>query len=175
MSTKPIIMILVGLPGSGKSTFVNTLLEGDLDCSKDPYYAAAGHVKDYVVLSSDNLIEAYAKSIGKTYNEVFKEAIKDCEAKLKLMFQDAVKEKRNIIIDQTNMTVSKRTYILSKVPEGYHKIVVHFTAGLDIVKERLQKRERETGKHIPWHVMEHMYNRMEKPTLEEGFDEILMI
>lgn len=162
MSKKPIIMILVGLPGSGKSTWINNLVETD-------------DAKHYVVLSSDALIEAYAKSQGKTYNEVFKDAIKQCEKDLKIMFQDAIKTKRNIIIDQTNLTVKKRTYILSHVPKDYDKIVVHFTADLGIVKERLEKREAETGKHIPWKVVEDMYTRLEVPTLEEGFGQILMI
>lgn len=160
MSTNPIIMIMVGLPGSGKSTYISTLLE---------YYT------DYAVLSSDSLIEDYAKSIGKTYNEVFKDAIKQCEAQLRIMFQDAVASKRNIIIDQTNLTVKKRAYILSHVPKDYSKIVVYFDIGLDIVKERLKQREAETGKYIPWNVVQDMYSRLEVPTLEEGFDEMLLV
>ena len=47
---------LIGVPGSGKSTWV-----------QNQTWAS-----DCVIVSTDNLVEQYAQSLGKTYNEVFK-------------------------------------------------------------------------------------------------------
>ena len=54
----PTIYMLIGVPASGKSTWVEQ------------------NKGNALVISTDNLIEAYAANLGKTYNEVFKEQIK---------------------------------------------------------------------------------------------------
>ena len=54
-SHHPVAYILIGLPGSGKSTWIRN------NQTKD----------DFVVISSDDEIEKYAKSQSKTYSEVF--------------------------------------------------------------------------------------------------------
>ena len=166
---KSSIVVLVGLPGSGKSTYVEKLLQ--IDKPLGDIFSA----RNYVVISSDNVIEEYAKSVGKTYNEVFRHAYKECEKIMKENFRNAIATERNIIYDQTNMTAKKRASILSQIPKEYYKIVVHCTAGLDIVKERLAEREARTGKHIPWNVVEDMLKQLDPPSLGEGFDEMLMI
>lgn len=173
MNTNPIIIVMVGLPGCGKSTYVEQLLRLDEQYKDDticePFF------KNYIVISSDNLIEQYAKERGLTYTQVFKDAIKGCEAVLKQNFKDALADKRNIVYDQTNLTKFKRMGILSQVPKDYHKIVVRFSLPLETIKERLLKREAQTGKRIPWKVVEDMLSRLEEPKLEEGFDELLLI
>ena len=56
-------ILMVGLPGCGKSTYVEDKLE-----------------ENYVVLSTDALIEKRAEATGKTYNETFSTEIKWAEA-----------------------------------------------------------------------------------------------
>ena len=55
---KPKLYILIGVPGSGKSSWVANQM---FDWNRT------------VVASSDGHIERHAKSIGKTYNDVFKD------------------------------------------------------------------------------------------------------
>ena len=56
------LLMLCGIPTSGKSTYVQKLKTLD-------------DWKDAVVLSTDNYIEEYAKGVGQTYNEVFDDVI----------------------------------------------------------------------------------------------------
>ena len=67
------IVMLVGFPGSGKSTYLNGLLNAPTH----------NDLKDAVVLSTDRFIESVAENTGETYNLVFKENIKLAEAQLR--------------------------------------------------------------------------------------------
>jgi predicted kinase len=155
----PKLFVLVGIPGSGKSTFIRQKMSAD----------------DYVIISTDDVIEKMAAEVGKTYDELwqtrpYKRAKKIADAN----FADAVKNVKNIIWDQTNITIDKRKTILSKIPEQYYKVAVLFTTPLDVVKDRLKKREKE-GKIIPDHVVNDMFKRLQPPTVTEGFDEVVLV
>lgn len=152
-------VMMIGTPGCGKSTFLTDNL----------------NYKDYIVISTDDLVEREAAKIGKKYNDVWKDVINDVTKEVDILFKQSIQDGKNIISDQTNTTLKKRKYILGQLPKYYYKIAVQFTASFDIIKERLEKREKETGKHIPWNVVMDMNNRLEPPTLEEGFNEILLV
>ena len=90
--TMPNLYVLVGVPGSGKSTWV----------SKRNWDNNA------VYVSSDKYIDEYAASVGKTYSDVFASYIKTAT---RLMIQD-VEEARaagyDIVWDQTSTTKAAR-------------------------------------------------------------------
>jgi predicted kinase len=152
-----IFVCLVGVPGSGKSTFVKNNLKG------------------YKVISSDDLIEALAKNRGKTYNEIFFEEIKQAERDIFVLLEKAFFDGDNVVWDRTNVDKAKRATVLARVPDHYYKIAVYFEITLDAAKERLTNREKETGKHIPLVALESMLAKLEPPTKAEGFDEILLV
>jgi tRNA uridine 5-carbamoylmethylation protein Kti12 len=154
------IILLVGLPGSGKSTWVKSFLSTH---------------SDYVVVSSDDIIDAYAKSIGKTYTEVFSEYMGNAEVEYKIRLMAAIREKKNIIVDRTNLNLKSRRKILSSVPKEYKKVAVVFSTPIDEVKRRLIQREYETGKAIPGYVLDSMIDSYIEPTTSEGFDEIIKV
>lgn len=164
----PEIIMMVGLPGSGKSTYLK------------PYktFVENGEFvehKQYVIISTDDIIQEEADRTGKTYSELWKSMIGPATATADKQFKDALAEGKNIIWDQTNVSAKKRINVLRQVPDSYHKTANVFIVSLETLKERLTKRGQETGKHIPFNVVMDMHKRFEMPTGAEGFDEINII
>jgi tRNA uridine 5-carbamoylmethylation protein Kti12 len=156
MSTPELIM-LCGIPTSGKSSYVKRL--------KDLV-----DYNDAVILSTDNYIEQQAQRLGLTYNQVFDDVIENATRNLELEFNMAKEKGKNIIWDQTNLTVKTRRKKISKVPSYYRRGVVYFKVSLEEALERNKTRE---GKFIPEGILKRMYNQFEIPTLDEGFDFVL--
>lgn len=154
---KPAIYVLVGLPGSGKSTWVKKNQAG---C---------------VIASSDDYIEMVAKKEGKTYEEVFQNTIASAIDHLNDTVSDALREKNDLIVDQTNLTRKKRMQLLKKVPPEYTKIAVVFTVSDSELEQRLTRRGKETGKVIPPEVINRMRNMYTPPSTDEGFDKIINV
>jgi len=144
---------LIGVPGAGKSTWIKN----------QPW------AKDCVIVSTDNHVEKYAKSVGKTYNEVYKEYM---PIAVELMARDVVKAReagKDIIWDQTSTTVKSRRRKFNMLRNYEHIAVVFPTPDLQELKRRLNSRP---GKNIPSDVMVQMINGFQKPTKEEGFTDI---
>ena len=161
MTDKRRIIVLVGLPGSGKSTW------------RDDFLATAK--EDFVVVSSDDIIEEMCAEEGITYSEGFEKFAGKATGKMKQNFREAVNSGRNIIWDQTNMTQKKRRGILKGVPEDYYREVVAFEITEAELNKRLAQREKETGKHIPEFVVKKMANSYQPPTRQEGFDNVTIV
>ncbi len=150
----PILFMLVGIPGSGKSTwaqkYINNLPSNE-----------------WVIASSDSIIEELAKVKGTTYTEEFKinakYGIQECIKSV----QQAISLEKNIIWDQTNLTKKSRAAKLALFPESYSKYYYRFeTPEPEELEKRLASRP---DKFIPQHVIESMISSLEEPSLEEGF------
>ena len=144
---------LIGVPGSGKSTWI----------------ANQDWAKDIPVVSTDNFVEAQAKLEGKTYNEVFKDYM---PIAVKLMANQALICQANnldVIWDQTSTSVASRKRKFNTLPKYEHIAVVFKTPDADELARRLASRP---GKNMPDHVMRSMIDNFEMPTKEEGFTEI---
>ena len=150
----PELVMLCGIPCSGKSTYVNKLLTYE-------YWENA------IILSTDNYIEEQAKRLGMTYNEVFQDCIDEATRQLEMSFVRAKEEGKRIIWDQTNLSIKTRKKKLTKVPSIYKRTVVWFQVDLE---EALKRNETREGKFIPESILKRMYHQFEIPTLEEGFD-----
>lgn len=148
------LVMLCGIPTSGKSTYVNKLKKLD-------------YWKDAVVLSTDNYIEEYAKRVGQTYNEVFDDVIPDATREIELQLNMAKDKGKDIIWDQTNLSVKTRRNKLSKLPSYYRRGVVYFEISLEEALERNKHRE---GKFIPESILKRMWHQFEIPTHNEDFD-----
>lgn len=151
------LYVLVGVPGSGKTTWV-------------------GHQKvDWdttIWTSTDKFVEQYAKSVGKTYNEVFDYVMPFAVEQMANEVRRAFNNNKTVIWDQTSTTVSSRAKKLRMVPEFYKKIAVVFETPDPSTHEKFLNRP---GKIVPMDVVQQMINNWEEPTLEEGFDEIRKI
>lgn len=143
--------MLVGVPGSGKSTWIKN------------------NDHDAIVLSTDNYIERAAEKHGKTYSEVFKDTIGQATDQMEKDLIQAVRNERDIIWDQTNLTAQSRKNKLGRIPRSYKKVAVFFSVPQNL-RDRLASRP---GKTIPEPVIISMINQLQPPTKEEGFDEIV--
>ena len=150
----PELVMLCGIPCSGKSTYVNKLLTYE-------YWENA------IILSTDNYIEEQAKRLGMTYNEVFQDCIDEATRQLEMSFVGAKEEGKRIIWDQTNLSIKTRKKKLIKVPSIYKRTAVWFQVDLE---EALKRNKTREGKFIPESILKRMYHQFEVPTLEEGFD-----
>ena len=144
---------LIGVPGSGKSTWI-----------KNQVWALG-----LTIVSTDVFVEDYARKEGKTYNEVFKDYMPEA---VKLMAEQVVfarKHGHTILWDQTSTTIASRKKKFNMLPGYEHIAVVFRTPNRDELDVRLSGRP---GKHIPKEVVDSMIAGWEEPTLEEGFKEI---
>lgn len=150
------VYMLIGVPGSGKSFWIK---------QQDPSHA--------VIISSDDIIQARADAQGKTYDQVFKKEIKSATTQMMSQLRAAVEMDKDIIWDQTNVTVSARAKKLALIPDTYEKVAVFFrTPDQQEHARRLASRE---GKTIPWNVIASMKSQLEAPTETEGFDRIMVV
>lgn len=153
---KSSIVFLVGMPASGKSTYVRTMNF------------------DAVVVSSDSIIDDYAKSLGKTYDEVFSDYVGIADKEFKRQFDEAVANGKNIIVDRTNLSVKSRGAILSRIPKdarkNYSIEAMVFEIPESIRNIRMDKRKVAEGKSIPKHVLASMQASYVPPSKSEGFD-----
>jgi heterogeneous nuclear ribonucleoprotein U-like protein 1 len=150
------IYMLIGVPGSGKSTYVNNH-QWTKDC-------------DYI--SSDHYIEEYAKKVGKTYSEVFADYI---QTAIQLMNADAEKAKQaghDIIWDQTNTSAKARANRLRMFPDYYKVAIVFPTPEPEELERRLASRP---GKTIPPDIIKSMIANLQLPTEDEGFDRVINV
>lgn len=151
---RPRVIILVGLPASGKSTWRN---------------AFAGNA---VVCSQDDLVEHYADHQGLTYTEAFRKAdLKLFERQVKQEFADAIAQGRDIVLDRTNVSKKSRAIFLNMVPDHYQKIAIWFDCDPVLLDYRLARRAKLTGKFIPPFVIRDMRRNFQMPDTEE-FDEV---
>ena len=145
----PTMYMLIGVPASGKSTW------------REKYKG------DALIISTDDLIEAYAADHGMTYNEVFKEQIKIATEVVKVEVQKAFAADKDVIWDQTNITKKSRASKLAMVPEHYRKTAVFFATPLE---EEWQRRlNSRPGKSIPAYILDSMVEMLEMPELDEGW------
>jgi len=149
----PKVYMLIGVPGSGKSTWIK----------------AQNWTDGVPVISSDRFIDEHAERVGKTYNEVFKEyapiAMKLMDNQARVCHANQV----DCIWDQTNTSAKSRKSKLA-ILSDYEKIAVVFRTPEKAEHDR--RLNSRPGKAIPENVMRSMINNFEMPTEEEGFKEI---
>lgn len=150
----PTLYMLVGVPASGKTTWTKNNRGSAL------------------VASSDDYIEQQAEKLGSTYSDVFDKFIKAANTHAIETARKAFSNKEDLIWDQTNLTKTGRRNKLKMVPKDYKKVAIFFpTPHTDVLKKRLASRP---GKNIPDYVITSMIKTIEKPTSDEGFDEVIV-
>ena len=164
--SKPICTVMVGLPGLGKSTLVD---------SQRKVYDRID--MDLFVYSTDNYIEEVGTHLGKTYDEVFEDYIGKATTRMNALLDVAIKDKVDIICDQTNLGAGKRRKIINRMKQAGYQVrcecIVPPESDYDGDKEDwVQRLANRSGKTIPQNVLTNMIESFIMPTIEEGFDMI---
>lgn len=153
----PKLYVLVGVPGSGKTTWVGNQ---SIDWDKTAY------------ISTDKLVERHANFIGLSYQDVFEAYMSEAVQLMAAEARQAFATDLDVIWDQTSTTAASRAKKLRMTPEHYTKIAVVFeTPPADVHAKWLDR----PGKEIPTNVIDDMISNFEEPTVEEGFDGIVYI
>lgn len=149
----PKAYILVGVPGSGKTTWARR----------------QRWISNCAYISTDKFVEEYAAETGSTYGEVFQGYMPTA---LDRMVEEVVQARsagRDIIWDQTSTTEASRRRKFKMLPGYTHIAVVFPTPAPDVLRERLAGRP---GKVVPHEVVQSMIQGWEPPTHFEGYQEI---
>ena len=144
---------LIGVPGSGKSTWASN----------------QDWISECAWVSTDQYVEEWAKSVGKTYSEVFEEYMPTAVARMIGAVNGAKSIGKDIVWDQTSTTWASRRRKFNMLPDYEHIAVVFQTPAEE---EHLRRLATRPGKVIPEAVLFDMVWNFEMPTEEEGFKEI---
>ena len=142
------LIMLIGLPASGKTSFTKTLQSS---YKKD----------DIEIISSDAIRkELFGSEEEQKYNDkVFEEVYKRARF--------SIQHKKITVIDATNLNRKRRINFIKVMPKCEVEAVV-FAIPFEVCCERNENRERV----VPMSAMERMYKSFQPPHHAEGFNKI---
>ena len=148
------LYITVGLPGSGKSTYVKNFI-------KD---------KDIEYLSSDSLRAVYGKS------EEDQTVTPLVFGHIKRKVDEFLKDGKNVLVDATSVNRKERSdYINTAKKYGAKVVVIVFKMDRQGLIERNKKRGEQGGRVVPTFVIDKMLNKFEEPSYDEGIDVMIYV
>lgn len=156
----PVCIVMVGVPASGKSTRVRDM--GIMD-------------PDVFVYSTDNLIEAWAENNGWSYDFAFSKYIDKATRQMNELVDIAIKNRMNIIWDQTNLGVGKRRKIINRMKQAGYTVeceCIMVPMGDSQTEDWQFRLKSRPGKIIPDNILYNMMDSFVKPEVDEGFDRV---
>jgi predicted kinase len=154
---EPFVIILVGPPLSGKTTWIKQ------------------NFPDTEVISRDETVmEVYG---SRNYTEAFANVDqKEVDRVLQQKFIKANLEKKSVIVDMTHMVSKRRKQNLDCFSSDYYKLAVIFPILSDEEYEiRNKKRIEEENKDLPMRIVKSMISSYQPISKEEGFDKVISL
>ena len=154
---EPFVMMLIGPTLSGKSTYIRN------------------NYPDIDVISRDEIVMQVFGS--RDYNLAFKEVDqKEVDRVLAKRLKEANDLKTSVIVDMTNMVVKRRMATLRNFDKDFSRIAVVFPILSDeeYSKRNIDRNAKE-NKWIPPFVIKSMIDSYQEPTLDEGYDRIIIL
>jgi tRNA uridine 5-carbamoylmethylation protein Kti12 len=156
MTPVPCVYILIGLPGTGKTTFRNALVSSQLD-------------RKITVLSFDDIIIRAAAVAGTTFEEIHRREMRRAKKQVEELEAAAYAANHSVVWDALNLTKNTRIARLSAVPAHYNKFGLIFPVpSWQVHRERCSKLPG----NIHGGVISRLRGTYEEPSLAEGFTSI---
>lgn len=148
---RPTLILLVGIPGSGKSTYAENYIS---EYPKTPVHLSSDKIRE----------ELYGnESIQGNPAEVF--------ALMQKRAVEALNEGHDVLYDATNVTRKDRSSIIGICPK-FAKIEAHIIwAPIEECIKRDSARDRTVGKEV----IDRILKRFQAPYYDEGIDDIKII
>ena len=144
---KPVFLMVVGLPGSGKSTYI------------EKYYS------NYRVHSSDAIREELSGDVNN--QDINKQVFSTLHKRVK----DDLVAGHNVVYDATNISWKRRKAFLQELKNiNCHKECVLMATPFELCVQRNNERDRV----VPYFVIERMYKNFDIPWYNEGWDSIVI-
>lgn len=148
------LYLMIGVPGSGKSTYAKNILKyGDIYISRDEIrYSLLTEEDDY-----------FAKE-----NEVIKTFIDNIDKSL-------VNEEYcgDVYADATHLSPKSRAQVLNQLKNKDKVSAIYLDIPLNLILERNTKRKGRAL--VPENVVRRMYNSIILPTKAEGIEKLIII
>uniref|UniRef100_A0A9J8BKY7 SAP domain-containing protein n=1 Tax=Cyprinus carpio carpio TaxID=630221 RepID=A0A9J8BKY7_CYPCA len=158
------ILMMVGLPGSGKTTWAIKHAEENPD-------------KKYNILGTNAIMEKM-KVMGlrrqRNYAGRWDILIQQATQCLNRLIQIAARKKRNYILDQTNVYGSAQRRKMRPF-EGFQRKAIVICPTDEDLKERTLKRTDEEGKDVPDHAVLEMKANFVLPEVGEFLDDVTFV
>ena len=154
---EPFVIILIGPPLSGKTTWIRENFPTTEVISRD-----------------ETVMEVYG---SRNYTEAFNNVDqKEVDKVLTQKFLDANVAKKNVIVDMTHMASKRRKQNLNYFTNDYYKLAVIFPilSEEEYVK-RNQKRIEEENKDLPMGIVKSMISSYQPITSDEGFNKVISL
>ena len=145
--SKNVLIVLGGLPASGKSTYAEMLVASGI------FQRVCPDLIRKELYGDENIQENGAR--------VFK--IAHCR------IRDYGCLTENVVFDATNINADRRKKLVQEM-RGYFDIIIFkwFNTPIDICLERNQKRERKVPEDVLWRI----FDNFQAPTRDEGWNYI---
>jgi predicted kinase len=176
MIIRPTLFMLVGLPGSGKSTYVTQLqyFHKKLNCTNPLHIVSL----DTLIMESALTNETYADAFVRLKESGELNALeREMMMNVRSFAYSQLEDHKGICVwDQTNLTVKSRMRKLTIFnPYIWRREALIFDVSRDQLDVRLAHRAQAEQKFIGKSIIDSMQASFEYPTEKEGFDAISWI
>lgn len=150
------LILMVGIPGSGKSTTAQKLFPNHIIISRDRISQMSKDEKAYLL---------------KTYNEKYGKKLDVQRKREYVLIEDARIQNKNIVIDNVNIDRNARRPYIEYAKRHNYSVKALFFKNIQAAYEQNRKREKRLDDAI----LTKYVNRLEPPNKDEGIEYIQVI
>ena len=155
-SENPVVIMLVGLPGSGKTTW------------------AKENLPHFIRISTDDHVMQKCRETGMYYQKGIQIFYEEADRLARQALSSAIERGENVVIDQANLTRNSREKKLANFPDTYTRIACFFDTPFDLLLERNEARQQAGEHYVPALALYQLAENLESP-YEPAFDEVVEI